>query len=108
MLRRHPAKFYCRDCDGAYVKLRIQIFLMNTHRSVLILILLAAILLPPAKLRSGALHQPEDNAKQQIGLAEGAAAPDFKMRDQFGHTQTLKTLMEKNGVVLLFFRSADW
>ncbi len=93
-------------CDNVYVKLRS--ILMNRLCSVLILILLVAILLPAGELRGVALHQPQDNSKQQIGLAEGAVAPDFKMRDQFGRTQTLKTLTEKNGLVLLFFRSADW
>jgi hypothetical protein len=43
-----------------------------------------------------------------IGLAVGAKAPAFSVRDQFGRTQTLDTLKGTNGTVLLFFRSADW
>ncbi len=43
-----------------------------------------------------------------IGLAVGQKAPDFSLRDQFGHVQTLDSLKGANGTVLLFFRSADW
>jgi len=43
-----------------------------------------------------------------IGLAVGQKAPAFSVRDQFGRVQTLDTLKGKNGIVLLFFRSADW
>lgn len=43
-----------------------------------------------------------------IGLAVGQKAPDFSLRDQFGHTQTLDSLKGAIGTVLLFFRSADW
>ena len=43
-----------------------------------------------------------------IGLSAGQKAPEFSLRDQFGHLQTLDTLKGANGTVLLFFRSADW
>jgi hypothetical protein len=43
-----------------------------------------------------------------IGLAVGAKAPAFSLRDQNGQMQTLDTLKGANGTVLLFFRSADW
>ncbi len=43
-----------------------------------------------------------------IGLAVGQKAPAFSLRDQFGHPQTLDSLKGANGMVLLFFRSADW
>jgi hypothetical protein len=43
-----------------------------------------------------------------IGLAVGRKAPDFSLRDQFGHVQTLGSLKGAHGTVLLFFRSADW
>ena len=43
-----------------------------------------------------------------IGLAVGAKAPAFSIRDQFGQVQTLDTLKGTTGTVLLFFRSADW
>jgi hypothetical protein len=43
-----------------------------------------------------------------IGLAVGEKAPTFSAIDQNGHAQTLETLKGPNGMVLLFFRSADW
>ena len=43
-----------------------------------------------------------------IGLAVGEKAPTFSAIDQNGHVQTLETLKGPNGMVLLFFRSADW
>ena len=43
-----------------------------------------------------------------IGLAVGQKAPNFSLRDEFGHVQTLESLRGSNGTVLLFFRSADW
>ncbi len=43
-----------------------------------------------------------------IGLAVGEKAPSFSAIDQNGHVQTLETLKGPNGMVLLFFRSADW
>ena len=42
------------------------------------------------------------------GVLTGKSAPSFRARDQFGKEQTLSSLMGPNGVVLLFFRSADW
>jgi hypothetical protein len=43
-----------------------------------------------------------------IGLAVGQKAPAFSVHDQFGRVQTLDSLKGANGIVLLFFRSADW
>jgi len=46
---------------------------------------------------------------QQIGgLQAGTAAPAIALRDQSGRQQTLSTLAGPNGLLLLFFRSADW
>jgi peroxiredoxin len=42
------------------------------------------------------------------GVPAGKLAPPFRARDQFGKEQTLSSLMGRNGLVLLFFRSADW
>ena len=43
-----------------------------------------------------------------VGLAVEQKAPTFSARDQLGRVQTLDTLKGPNGIVLLFFRSADW
>lgn len=44
----------------------------------------------------------------QIGLASGATAPGFSLTDQFGQKRTMESLMGPQGMVLVFFRSADW
>jgi hypothetical protein len=44
----------------------------------------------------------------QIGPAAGAIAAEFSLLDQFGQRRTLESLMQPQGIVLIFFRSADW
>jgi hypothetical protein len=43
-----------------------------------------------------------------LGPRVGAAVPEFGAVDQFGRAQTLQTLMGRDGLMLVFFRSADW
>ncbi len=43
-----------------------------------------------------------------MGPRVGAAAPTFSGIDQFGRTQTLGSVSGEQGVMLVFFRSADW
>ena len=38
----------------------------------------------------------------------GQAIPPFSMADQTGTMQTLKSVMGPKGVLLVFYRSADW
>jgi len=47
-------------------------------------------------------------AQKMPGLAAGDASPLFQAQDQSGKQQTLSSLMGTKGLVLLFFRSADW
>ena len=47
-------------------------------------------------------------AAKMPGIPAGRAAPPFRAKDQFAKEQTLSSLMGRNGLVLLFFRSADW
>jgi len=47
-------------------------------------------------------------AQEMPGVAVGKSAPTFQARDQFGKEQTISSLMGRNGLVLVFFRSADW
>lgn len=42
------------------------------------------------------------------GPAVGARVPDFSANDQTGRVQSLKTLMGPKGLLLVFYRSADW
>jgi len=43
-----------------------------------------------------------------VGIPAGAKAPGFELPDQSGHKRSLASLMDRNGLVLVFFRSADW
>ena len=44
----------------------------------------------------------------QIGPAAGTTAAEFSLTDQSGSRRTLESLMGPQGLVLVFFRSADW
>lgn len=44
----------------------------------------------------------------KTGPAVGEAAPAFSAADQNGRTQTLASVMGAKGVMLVFYRSADW
>jgi hypothetical protein len=43
-----------------------------------------------------------------LGPKVGSVAPAFSGVDQFGRQQTLQSLIGRNGLMLVFFRSADW
>jgi len=43
-----------------------------------------------------------------IGLAPGAAASEIRLKDQNGRERDLVSLTGPKGLVLVFFRSADW
>ena len=47
-------------------------------------------------------------SSKEVGPKVGQKIPAFKASDQFGHQQTLSSLMGPKGLVLLFVRSADW
>jgi hypothetical protein len=42
------------------------------------------------------------------GPQVGGSVPEFGAVDKFGRAQTLQTLMGRDGLMLVFFRSADW
>lgn len=43
-----------------------------------------------------------------LGPKVGARIPDISAVDQFGRTQSLSSLAGPQGLMLVFFRSADW
>lgn len=47
-------------------------------------------------------------AADGTGPAKGARIPDFQAVDQHGQPRTFEDLTGENGLLLLFFRSADW
>ncbi len=61
---------------------------------------------------NAAPQQPSTSAKppdvQKLGPQVGTRVPDFSLPDQRGQTRTLQSLMGPKGLMLVFFRSADW
>jgi hypothetical protein len=45
---------------------------------------------------------------QRLGPQVGDRVPDFTLQDQGGRSRTLQSLMGRNGLMLVFYRSADW
>ncbi len=52
--------------------------------------------------------QPALPDVQKLGPQVGSRVPDFTLTDQRGQPRTLASLMGPNGLMLVFFRSADW
>jgi peroxiredoxin len=62
-----------------------------------------------AILASVAFFVPTAGFAEDLGPAIGTKAPDIGTRlDQTGKPRQLSELMGKNGLVLFFYRSADW
>lgn len=63
-------------------------------------------------LAASAAQQPSTPAMppdvQKLGPQVGTRVPDFSLPDQHGQTRTLQSLMGAKGLMLVFFRSADW
>lgn len=59
-------------------------------------------------LDGSVIHVLSINPLRSFGLAVGQKAPEFSLLDQNSREQTLATLQGRKGMVLLFFRSADW
>lgn len=45
---------------------------------------------------------------QTLGPQVGTRVPAFTLLDQMGQSRTLTSLIGPNGLMLVFFRSADW
>ena len=52
--------------------------------------------------------QPTLPDVQKLGPQVGTRAPGFALLDQKGQSRTLASLMGPKGLMLVFFRSADW
>lgn len=53
-------------------------------------------------------QEREEIVVAELGPQIGDQVPNFELKDQFGNTQTLDSIMGPNGAMLLFHRSADW
>jgi cytochrome oxidase Cu insertion factor (SCO1/SenC/PrrC family) len=45
---------------------------------------------------------------QKLGPQVGDRVPDFTLTDQRGESRSLASLIGANGLMLVFYRSADW
>ena len=52
--------------------------------------------------------QPTLSDVQKLGPQIGTRVPDFTLLDQKGQSRTLASLTGPKGLMLVFFRSADW
>lgn len=50
-------------------------------------------------------EEPQDDSP---GLAVGAKAPEFDLKDQDGQDRSLADLLKSGQVALVYYRSADW
>jgi cytochrome oxidase Cu insertion factor (SCO1/SenC/PrrC family) len=64
-------------------------------------------LVAPATAQQSA-PQPVLPDVQKLGPQVGTRVPDFTLLDQKGQSRTLASLMGPKGLVLVFYRSADW
>jgi hypothetical protein len=55
-----------------------------------------------------ALDQTPAPALRTVGPQVGTKVPSFTLPDQTGRSRTLESLMGPKGMILVFFRSADW
>lgn len=51
---------------------------------------------------------PGQTPPVKSGPEVGKAVPGFSLPDQAGQVRTLQSLMGPKGLLLVFFRSADW
>ena len=68
--------------------------------------MLAALLLGFSTLAAAQTREAVEVAS--LGPQVGERVPDFSLPDQNGHIHDLDSIMGPNGVMLVFFRSADW
>ena len=69
-------------------------------------IMLATLLLGFSTLTVAQSREAIDVAS--LGPQIGERVPDFNLPDQFGQVHSLDSIMGPNGVMLVFYRSADW
>ncbi len=69
-------------------------------------IMLATLLLGFSTLAAAQSREAIDVAS--LGPQIGERVPDFNLPDQSGQVHSLDSIMGPNGVMLVFYRSADW
>jgi hypothetical protein len=85
----------------------------NTHRGNIMLrrVQLVSFVISSLFLCSwsiGAQQAPPKIDVNKLGPQVGERVPEFSLQDQFGKTWTRDSLMGTGGLMLVFYRSADW
>ncbi len=57
---------------------------------------------------AGGAFAADPAPEEKTGIKVGEKAPDFTLKDQSGKEQSLKDLLKKTNVAIVFYRSADW
>src|SRR3989338_2741209 len=81
---------------------------VSTYRVALLGASIAAGVVAAAAHVQVRVQAPASVDVQKVGPQVGTKVPDFSLPDQGGRVRTLGSLMGPRGVVLVFFRSADW
>ena len=86
---------------------------VSCKRSPASAVAVAAIVCALLDFSSRVAAQPEAGQSllpdiQKLGPQVGTHVPDFVLLDQTKQLRTLKSLMGPKGLMLMFFRSADW
>ena len=69
----------------------------------------AAFALSLASAQLGAQTAPASKLDvAKLGPQVGGQVPDFSLKDQYGATRNLQSIMGPKGAMLVFIRSADW
>ena len=68
--------------------------------------MLAALLLGFSTLAAAQSREAVEVAS--LGPQVGEGVPNFSLPDQSGQVHSLDSIMGPNGVMLVFYRSADW
>lgn len=68
--------------------------------------MLTALLLGFSTLAAAQTREAVEVAS--LGPQVGERVPDFSLPDQSGQVHSLDSIMGPNGVMLVFYRSADW
>jgi len=79
-------------------------WLLRRQAPPLALVLLAILFAQPAAMAQSRTRIDVSKLGPQVG----EHVPDFTLKDQNGKTWTLQSIMGPKGVMIVFYRSADW
>ncbi|MBL8233884.1 MAG: redoxin domain-containing protein [Bryobacterales bacterium] len=67
-----------------------------------------SVILPLLLCATSVFAQTTPPLPADPGVKTGARIPRFQLKDQNGKTQSLESLRGPKGLMLVFYRSADW